>query len=53
MNNPTLDYLEGQNDCIEGNPPKLNPSYEYLRGYGEQYEREESVTALSIMEGVQ
>lgn len=39
------DYIQGVEDCKQGNPAPLNASDEYYNGYGHQYELEQIQTA--------
>ena len=39
----TNDFLKGQRDCKEGNPPERKPSEDYLRGYATQYQHEQNL----------
>ncbi len=44
----TSDFLQGQSDCDEGKPAKLNASDDYNRGYGAQYQHEQNMTEAGL-----
>jgi hypothetical protein len=41
------DFLDGQRDCQQGEPPKQGASDDYTRGYSAQYQHEQNMSELS------
>lgn len=46
----TDDFLRGQIDCQDGTPHKAGQSSDYDRGYAAQYQHDENLSELSLMQ---
>lgn len=46
----TEEFLRGQRDCKEGKMSALGASSDYCRGYSAQYEAEQMMTAMGLMQ---
>ena len=44
------EYLQGMRDCKAGKRHQKGRSVDYDRGYGDQFNREASATALALQE---
>jgi hypothetical protein len=44
----TREYLDGQRDCRDGLPAKLNASDDYYEGFGTQYQAEQMLTEMGL-----
>jgi hypothetical protein len=47
----TNEHLDGAADCKAGNPPRDNPTPDYLDGYGLQYQAEQLMTEMGLRDG--
>ena len=46
----TADYLRGMRDSKDGKPAEVGASDDYENGYGAQYESEQQLTAMGLMQ---
>jgi len=46
----TADYLRGMRDAKDGKPAEAGASDDYENGYGTQYEAEQQLTAMGLMQ---
>ena len=46
----TSDYLRGMRDARNGELAEVGASDDYVRGYGTQYEAEQQLTAMGLMQ---